>query len=52
MKASHEVDDHVVDEEADSRKRQVGEQVGNREGGTTVHAVTRLKATIDQNNER
>lgn len=50
MEAGHEVDDNVVGEDAESRERQVGEQVGNRERGAAVHAVAGLKAPVDQDN--
>ena len=52
MKAGHEVDDDVVDEEPNSRKWHVGEKVGQREGRTAIHAVARLETIIDQKTEK
>ena len=51
MEARHEVSGNVVGENANSGERQVGEQVGERECGTAVHAVTGLKVVTGQDNE-
>jgi len=50
METSHEINDDVVDENANGGEGQVGEEVGNREGCTPVHAVTRLELIIGQAN--
>ena len=38
----HEVDDDVVDEDPDGRKRNVGKCVGYRYSGRTVEGIVRL----------
>ena len=52
MKTGHEVNDDVVGEQSNGRERQVGEQVGDWVGGTSVHTITGLKVVTDQDNER
>jgi hypothetical protein len=52
MKAGHEVDDEVVSEQSNGGEGQVGEQVGDWECGTSVHAIAGLKVVIVQGDER
>ena len=48
MEASHEINYDVVDENANGGEGQVGEEVGDRESCTSVHAVTGLEVPIGQ----
>ena len=48
VEADHEVYDDVVDKDPAGGERHVGEQVGDGEGGSTVHAIARLDAMTSQ----
>ncbi len=43
VKTTHEVDNDVEDEDSKGRKRDVGEQVSDRDNGRAIHAVICLQ---------